>query len=160
MQYDNTRQHKMFRFDNDTGLATAFLEKIRAATSDPLVYDETPCERHLSGEILLAMGRHGEAIEELGAAAESSQREFCYFGRELAAALVSAGRADEAEKRCRKLLEFNGNDYALLMLMDRIYSMKNDTGKAREYRGRALAVLGKAEPGFVPLESYISKSTL
>jgi len=148
------------RFDNDTGLATAFLEKIRSVTSDPLVYDETPCERHLSGEILLAMGRHGEAIEELVAAAESSRREFCYFGRELAAALVSAGRADEAEKRCAKLLQYNGNDYVLLMLMDRIYSMKNDAAGARLYRDRALAVLGKAEPGFVPLESYISKSTI
>ncbi len=148
------------RFDGDTGRASAFLERIRSLTGDPLVYEETPCERHLNGAILLALGRHDEAIEEMRAAAESSQREFCFFGRELAAALLSAGRVDEAETRCVHLLSYNQNDYALLMIMDRLYSTRNDAGKSSYYHGRALEVLGASDPGFVPLEIFIAKSAL
>jgi Flp pilus assembly protein TadD len=134
------------------------LEEIRSLMKDPFVYDETPCAKHLSGLLLLEAGRYDEALRELRGAADSSTREFLYFGKELAAGLDLAGKTENAERECMELLAFNPNDYNVLMLMEKMCAMNGDRAKALRYRNRALAVLQGSDPGFTPYESIKSKS--
>ena len=148
------------RLDNDTVIATRYLEEMRDIMSDPFVFNGVPCTKHLQGIILLSEGKFNAALDNLENAETSSAREFFFFGKELVRGLIEAGRINQAEEKGTALLSLNNNDYELLMLMNRIYSKKGDSKKASQYRERVLKVLENSDPGFFPLKDFISKSGL
>ncbi|MBU8922856.1 MAG: protein kinase [Bacteroidales bacterium] len=148
------------RLDNDTAAAVNYLEEMRTIMTDPFVFNGIPCTKHLEGIILLAEGSLEEAIEKLEAAEFASPREFFYFGKELIRGLIEIGRIDRAEEKGTDLLSLNSNDYELLILMNSIYLKKGENGIASQYKERVLKVLENSDPGFFPLNDFISKSGL
>ncbi|MCK4539310.1 MAG: protein kinase [Candidatus Krumholzibacteria bacterium] len=146
--------------DNDTAAAERYLGEMRDIMTNPFVFNGIPCTKHLQGIILLSEGKFDEAIDSLEDAETSSAREFFFFGKELVRGLIEADQIDQAEEKGITLLSLNDNDYELLMLMNRIYLEKENNRKAAQYRERVLKVLENSDPGFFPLEDFISKSEL
>jgi Flp pilus assembly protein TadD len=120
----------------------------------PYAYSEVSRREHLRGLILLAEERNTSALRALRIAAENSPRDFFYYGREYASALLRAGRTDEALAECERLSKFNENDPVLMMIRCKAEMIDGRIDSARSSHDRILGVLSGADEDYRPLVDF------
>ena len=145
---------KLITMENDVDRARGELIKLTALMEKAKAYTESSRREHLRGLILLSEGRNMSALNALKEAGNNSPREFFFFGREYARALLQVGKADEAIAECQDLSNYNPNDPQLLMILCKAYSLNGDMISAKENYDRTLEVLAKADEDFIPLIEF------
>lgn len=145
---------KLITMGNDIDKARRELLKITALMEKLRAYTESSRREHLRGLILLSEGRNMSALNALKEAENYSPREFFFFGREYARALLQVGKTAEAIAHCQDLANYNPNNAQLLMILCKAYSLNGDMVSAKEYYDRTLEVLAKADEDFLPLIEF------
>lgn len=143
--------------NSDLEAARNELDAIDRITRTCSLPEAEPYYRHLLGWVLLAEGNDEEGIASLDRAAELSQREFIFFGKELVRGLLVAGRYVEAGHKADELMQYNDTDGELLWLLGLIHEQ---TSSAEEVKACLLAACNAwsdAEEDFVPLSRVRSR---
>ena len=145
---------KFITLENEIVKARGELKKMTTLMEKSSISTEYSRREHLRGLILLSEGWNMSALNALKEAARNSPREFFFFGREYARALLQVGKTDEAIAECLDLAKYNANDPQLLMILCRANTLNGDMVSAKEYYARVLEVLAGADEDFVPLIEF------